>query len=253
MTTKDIDPKIIDAIAHIQASDEGTAYDSITTIMDHMHISVDDIDAAIYHGYNRIPCLTSILMAMPRIRLLRAVIPGIEELTYQTRPENEIAKDIIALLHKYTSNLDDVIDSVINILMWCEPQIIPYILPYLLSRYAPPSDIVDTLGDLWTNGIIGGAMGRKITLYRGVCDLNNGLDDAYSYTTDYEMAKEFAVGRYYANSYADRCDAGKGKIYTVQVSSEYIIGQCDDRNESEVLVLPPAAGGKVKVIKVEDV
>lgn len=28
MTTKDIDPKIIDAIAHIQASDEGTAYDS---------------------------------------------------------------------------------------------------------------------------------------------------------------------------------------------------------------------------------
>lgn len=67
MTTKDIDPKIIDAIAHIQASDEGTAYDSITTIMDHMHISVDDIDAAIYHAHNRIPCLTSILMAMPRI------------------------------------------------------------------------------------------------------------------------------------------------------------------------------------------
>lgn len=26
MTTKDIDPKIIDEIAHIQASDEGTAY-----------------------------------------------------------------------------------------------------------------------------------------------------------------------------------------------------------------------------------
>ena len=254
MTSKIIDTNIVDAIVRINTDDIDAAYDSITSIMDRMHATVDDIDAAIYHVHNRTPCITTIWMAMLWIRLQRAVLPRIAELAYQDRPRDEIAKDITDLLDKYTSDIINVTDPVIDTLMLCESCIIPHVLPYLLSRYAPPSDINDTLGLLWENGIIGGIMGGDtITLYRGVCGLNNGIDDAYSYTTDYEMAKKFAIGRYRADPRANRSDAGAGKIYTVQVASEYIIGRYEERGESEVLVLPPAAGGEIEVLKVEDV
>lgn len=66
-----------------------------------------------------------------------------------------------------------------------------------------------------------------ITIYRGEGDLSTTYNEAYSWTTDINVAKWFAE-RFNSN----------GKVYKGYIEQKYILDYLRDRNEKEVLVFP---------------
>lgn len=184
----------------------------------------------------------------------RIIVPRIHAIldAKQMAPE-AIAKEIYGMLCRYASSANYVILTVLAELRWDDlgQQVIPYILPAMLAKYVTCDGLLDVLGALYRDGIIGGGKGEPVTLYRGVCNHNRDIGTAYSYTTDYEVARQFAEGEVVADQWQRGLDAGEGKIYTVRVDPKYIIGRCDDRGEAEVMVLPLAAGGSIMVDDVE--
>ena len=184
----------------------------------------------------------------------RIIVPGIHAMldAKQMVPE-AIAKEIYGMLCRYASSASYVILVVLEALRWDDlgKQVIPYIVPAMLAKYVTCGGLVDVLASLYQDGIIGGEKGEPVTLYRGVCDHNQDIGTAYSYTTDYEVARKFATGEVVADRWRRGMDPGRGKIYTVRVDPKYIIGRCDDRGEAEVMVLPLEAGGALMVDDVE--
>jgi hypothetical protein len=66
-----------------------------------------------------------------------------------------------------------------------------------------------------------------VTVYRGEGSKSRGIEEAYSWSTEERVAKFFAY----------RFDK-KGKIYQGKVHIDDIVDFIDDRNESEILVIP---------------
>lgn len=184
----------------------------------------------------------------------RVIVPGIHAMLEERKmTPDAISKEIYSMLCRYASSANYVILVALDALRWDDlgQQVIPYILPVMLSKYVTCHGLLDILGALYLDGIIGGGTGDPVTLYRGVCDHNQDISTAYSYTTDYEVARQFASGEVVADQWRRGLDPGRGKIYTVRVDPKYIIGRCDDRGEAEVMVLPPEAGGALMVDNIE--
>lgn len=184
----------------------------------------------------------------------RVIVPRIHAMMEEHKMAPEaIAKEIYGMLCRYTSSANYVILTVLAELRWDDlgQQVIPYILPAMLAKYVTCDGLLDVLGSLHRDGIIGGGTGEPVILYRGVCNHNQDIGTAYSYTTDYDVARQFASGEVVADQWQRGTDAGSGKIYTVRVDPKYIIGRYDDRGEAEVMVLPLAAGGVVDVINID--
>lgn len=227
-------------------------YDMVCEAMDDNDCNIDDVDRVcvdlMIEGHTDVANLLGRIITDMYID--RVIVPRIHAIldAKQMAPE-AIAQEIYSMLCKYASSANYVILTVIAELRWDDlgKQVIPYILPVMLSKYVTCDGLVDVLGALYRDGIIGGGKGEPVTLYRGVCDHNQDIGTAYSYTTDYEVARKFACGEVVTDPSKRGMDPGRGKIYTVRVDPKYIIGRYDDRGEAEVMVLPLEAGGALMV------
>lgn len=236
--------------------DYDEVYDMVCDAVDDSGCSIDDVDGV------RVKLLMSgdadganLLGAIiTDMYIDRVIVPRIHAMMEEHKMAPEaIAKEIYGMLCRYASSANYVILTVLAELRWDDlgQQVIPYILPAMLAKYVTCDGLLDVLGSLHRDGIIGGGTGDPVTLYRGVCDHNQDISTAYSYTTDYEVARKFATGAVVTNPGKRGMYPGRGKIYTVRVDPKYIIGRYDDRGEAEVMVLPLAAGGALMVDDVE--
>lgn len=190
------------------------------------------------------------------LRIDRIIVPRIHAMLEEHKMTPKlIAKVIYDMLCKYAPEAHYVILTVLAELRWDDigHQVIPYILPAMLAKYKAPTYLDQALASLYCDGVIGGDSGEPVTLYRGVCDINQDIGTAYSYTTDYEVARKYATGEGIADRKKCGTDSLHGKIYTVRVDPKYIIGQYDGHGESEVIVLPLDAGGAMIVDHVDPV
>lgn len=174
---------------------------------------------------------------------------------YMGRITMEAAKaDILNILATQCSPYDTVLPGITDATIGLTDDLLAAIIPTALSSYTPPDNVLETLQELAEMFIICGDddIQGDIILYRGCNDIcNNGLDIGYCYTTDYEVARLYAQGLvcfHESSSWTPN-----GTIYTVRVPLRYIIGRTKSYNGSEVVVLPPAAGGQISVIKEERV
>lgn len=231
-------------------------YDMVCEAMDDNDCNIDDVDRVcvdlMIEGHTDVANLLGAIITDMYID--RIIVPRIHAILEERKmTPDAISKEIYGMLCRYASSANYVILVVLAALRWDDlgQQVIPYILPAMLAKYVTCNGLLDVLGALYRDGIIGGGTGEPVTLYRGVCDHNQDIGTAYSYTTDYEVARQFAAGEVVADQWRRGLDAGEGKIYTVRVDPKYIIGRCDDRGEAEVMVLPLAAGGVVDVINID--
>ena len=236
--------------------DYDVMYDMVCEAMDDNGCSINDVDRVcvdlMIEGHADAANLLGRIITDMYID--RIIVPRIHAIldAKQMTPD-AIAKEIYGMLCRYASSAHYVILVVLAALRWDDlgQQVIPYILPAMLAKYVTCHGLLDVLGALYRDGIIGGEKGEPVTLYRGVCDHNQDIGTAYSYTTDYEVARKFACGEVVTDPNKRGMDPGRGKIYTVRVDPKYIIGRYDDRGEAEVMVLPLAAGGAIMVDDVE--
>lgn len=236
--------------------DYDVMYDMVCEAMDDNDCNIDDVDRVcvdlMIEGHTDAANLLGRIITDMYID--RIIVPRIHAMLEERKMTPEaIAQEIYGMLCRYASSANYVILVVLSALRWDDlgKQVIPYILPVMLSKYVTCGGLVDVLAALYQDGIIGGGKGEPVTLYRGVCDHNQDIGTAYSYTTDYEVARQFAAGEVVADQWRRGLDPGRGKIYTVRVDPKYIIGRCDDRGEAEVMVLPLEAGGALMVDDVE--
>ena len=168
-------------------------------------------------------------------------------------PLEKAAEAVMKTLHRYCSSDDVVLPYMCWTMLGCADDLIAALIVPVLGYFTPPDDIISTLQELAEMYVIcRDEMPGEITLYRRVNDAsNNEVDTGYSYTSDYEVARRFAVGEYIANRRAIK--SSSGTIYTVKVQMKYVIGTTNDRNEAEVMILPPAAGGQISVVKIDHV
>lgn len=160
---------------------------------------------------------------------------------------------VMETLHRYCSSDDVVLPYMCWTMLGCADDLIAALIVPVLGYFTPPDNIISTLQELAEMFVIcGDDLEGDMIVYRGVNDTgNNGLDIGYSYTTDYKVAKRFAIGEHFANRGAIKVTSGT--VYTVRVPLKYVIGTTNDRNEAEVMVLPPAAGGQISVVKIDRV
>lgn len=236
--------------------DYDEVYDMVCEAMDANDCNIDDVDRVcvdlMIEGHTDVANLLGRIIT--DLYIDRIIVPGIHAMLEERKMTPEaISKEIYGMLCRYASSANYVILVVLAALRWDDigKQVIPYILPAMLAKYVTCDGLLDVLGALYRDGIIGGGKGEPVTLYRGVCNHNRDIGTAYSYTTDYEVARQFAAGEVVADQWQRGLDPGRGKIYTVRVDPKYIIGRCDDRGEAEVMVLPLEAGGALMVDDVE--
>ena len=232
--------------------DYDEVYDMVCDAVDDSGCSIDDVDGVMANLVMSGDAYGAHLLGriITDLYIDRIIVPRIHTMLEERKMTPEaISKEIYSMLCRYASSANYVILVVLAALRWDDlgKQVIPYILPVMLSKYVTCDGLLDVLGALYRDGIIGGGKGEPVTLYRGVCDHNQDIGTAYSYTTDYEVARKFATGAVVTNPGKRGMDPGEGKIYTVRVDPKYIIGRCDDRGEAEVMVLPLAAGGALMV------
>ena len=160
----------------------------------------------------------------------------------------DAAQQVMSALHRWQSSDDIVLPYLVLSMIGSADELLAAIICPVLGYYRPPEDVVDILRDLAEMSIIcDESLCGEMILYRGVNRLaNHGIDKGYSYTTDINIAKRFATGEYVADRWGPK--ANDGTVYTVRVPCKNIIGMNNDRNESEIIVLPPDAGGVVTVI-----
>lgn len=169
---------------------------------------------------------------------------------YMGRTTMDVAKEaVLSILATQCSPYDTVIPGIIDATIGMTEDLLAALIPIALSSYTPPDGVLDTLKELAEMFVIcGDDIPGDMILYRGCNDIcNNGLDDGYCYTTDYEVAKWFANGMVSFRE-SERWTS-EGTVYTVKVPKRYIIGRTKSYNGSEVIVLPPAAGGQVEILK----
>lgn len=230
-------------------------YDAVCDAMDKYDCDIKDVERVSNHltigccDYDDLFC-----DIITDLRIDRIIVPRIHAMLEEHKMTPKlIAKVIYDMLCKYVPTANDVILTVLAELSWNDigHQVIPYILPEMLAKYATPKYLYQTLGALYRDGVIGGESGEPVTLYRGVCDLNQDIGTAYSYTTDYNVAYQYATGEVVADRSKCGMDPGLGKIYTVRVDPKYIIGRYYGRGESNIMVLPLEAGGAMIVDHVD--
>ena len=87
-----------------------------------------------------------------------------------------------------------------------------------------------------------------ITVYRGEFSTedssNLSYENSVSYSLDYDTAKHFAV------RFKSAMDLTKSVVYTFKVPVEDVVGYID--RESEVICIPISRGGKMELIKEEN-
>ena len=181
-------------------------------------------------------------------------IEQIAQELYRGKISLETAKEaVLYILSAQCSPYDVVLTGMCWAMLGIADDLLAAIIPTALSSYTPPDNVIDTLKELAEMFIIcGDDIPGNLTLYRGCNDLcNYGLDVVYCYTTDYKVAE------WYANGMVCFREPEKwtpeGTVYTVKIPMRYIIGRTKSHNGSEVLVLPPAAGGCVEVLKADRV
>lgn len=247
---------VIDTIRAYPYITYGEVYERVCYAMDENECGIDDVDRVLEYlliagdtdGTNLLRSIITDLC------IDRIIVPRIHAMMAEKKMTPEvIAKVIYDMLCRHASSANYVIITVLATLRQYDlgKQVIPYILPDMLAKYTAPKYINETLAILWRDKNIGGDSGEPVTLYRGVCGHNQDIGTAYSYTTDYEVARQFAAGAVVADKSKCEMNPGQGKIYTVRVDPQYIIGRCDDRGEAEVMVLPPEAGGALMVDNIE--
>lgn len=166
----------------------------------------------------------------------------------------EVAKDaVLNILSTQCGPYDTVLPGICDAMIGLTDDLLAAVIPTALSSYTPPDGVLDTLRELAEMYIIcGDDIQGELTIYRGVNDLcNNGLDDGYCYTTDYAVAKWYANGMV---CFSDPEEwTSEGTVYTVKVPLRYVIGRTKSHHGSEIIVLPPAAGGQIEVLKADRV
>lgn len=173
---------------------------------------------------------------------------------YMGKTTMEVAKEaVLSILQTQCSPYDTVLPGIIDATIGLTDDLLAALIPIALSSYTPPDNVLETLQELAEMFIIcGDDLEGDMILYRGCNDIcNNGLDDGYCYTTDYEVAKWFANGMVCFEE-PDKWTS-EGTVYTVRVPMRYIIGKTKLHKESEVIVLPPAAGGQIEILKADRV
>ena len=99
---------------------------------------------------------------------------------------------------------------------------------YCSRDYGFSAFTADDIKEIYRNTVKKDSSSQKIRIYRGEGDKSTPYHQAFSWTTDKNVAYRFAVG--YTSSEA--------RIHVAEVCSNDILDSFNDRNESEVLVLP---------------
>ena len=181
-------------------------------------------------------------------------IEQIAQELYRGKISLETAKEaVLDILSEQCGPYDVVLTGMCWTMLGIADDLLAATIPTVLSSYTPPDNVLDTLQELAEMFIIcGGDIPGELTLYRGVNDIvNNGLDMGYCYTTDYDVAAWYARGMVCFHEPEEW--TSEGTVYTVRVPMRYIIGRTKSHKESEVIVLPPAAGGQIEVLKADRV
>lgn len=184
--------------------------------------------------------------------LAEARIQELIEEANETDNYDNLAEDIMAVITRYYNHSDEVLYLIDYFWDAGSYDFIPEVLCSIFSNYPPVDGYLEILESLVEEGVIcNGNDSSPVTLYRGVNNANRDIEDAYSFTTNYDIAKKFALGQVTADG-INRHNIQNSKIYTVQVPAKFIFGHTDERQESESFVLPVNAGGKIDIIKVEE-
>lgn len=166
----------------------------------------------------------------------------------------EVAKDaVLNILSTQCGPYDTVLPGICDAMIGLTDDLLAAVIPTALSSYTPPDNVLDALRELAEMFIIcGDDLEGDMILYRGCNDLcNNGLDMGYCYTTDYDVAAWYARGMVCFHEPEDW--TSEGTVYAVRVPLRCIIGRTKSHNGSEVIVLPPAAGGQIEILKADRV
>ena len=255
-----METRVLEAVANFDSNNNNynynATYDKVCAAMDDNDCNINDVDGVMANLVMSGDAYGAHLLGriITDLYIDRIIVPRIHTMLEERKmTPAAISDEIYSMLCKYASSANYVILVVLAALRWdyIGKQVIPYILPSMLAKYVTCNGLLDVLGSLHRDGIIGGGTGEPVTLYRGECELNDDIGTAYSYTTDYEVARKFATGAVVTNPGKRGMYPGRGKIYTVRVDPKYIIGRYDDRGEAEVMVLPLAAGGALMVDDVE--
>lgn len=160
---------------------------------------------------------------------------------------------VLSILATQCSPYDTVLPGICDATIGLTDDLLAALIPTALSSYTPPDNVIDTLKELAEMFIIcGDDIPGDLTLYRGCNDIcNNGLDVGYCYTTDYKVAEWYARGM--VCFHESEKWTSEGTVYTVKIPLRHVIGRTKSHNGSEVLVLPPASGGQIEVLKADRV
>lgn len=189
---------------------------------------------------------------MNEYALAEARIQELIDAANESDEYQNLAVDIIDVICRYFNHSDDVLYLIDYFWEAGSYEFIPAVLNFIFCNYPPTDDYLEVLESLVNEGVIcNGNDSSPVTLYRGVNNANRDIEDAYSFTTNYDIAKKFALGQVTADG-INRHNIQTSKIYTVQVPAKFIFGHTDERQESESFVLPVNAGGQIDIIKVEE-
>lgn len=160
----------------------------------------------------------------------------------------DATQQVMTALHRWQSSEDIILPYLVSFMIGIADDLLAAVICPVLGYFCPPKDVVDILRDLAEMFVIcDNTLEGDIILYRGVNDFaNHGINAGYSYTTDINVAISFANGEFVADRWAIK--APHGTVYKVRIPLKYVIGKTNDRNEAEVMVLPPDAGGFITVI-----
>lgn len=230
--------------------------DSDIYVKDEAHAKLATLDKMIQKALNphRPHAMLIFAEAYRRIAMKWIVMYEINNLNSEDRPAADIAQDILHLLEKYNTPNDVVLTpDVLHVMLWSGQRILPHFLSLVLPAFRPPVDIVKILGDLWEVGHISGQEpGETITLYRGDCNGRDSLMSAYSFTTDYEVARRYAHYNMMLAQHRTYVH-GTPQVFTIKINPKFVIGRNDSRGESEVIILPMFAGGPFELCGIDNV